>query len=81
MKALRNLLSLLLAVVLGSGIVYAQPLHLARTDIRDKVRASRMLAAGLDRTYDTTVKALTPAPKGYKVADIQVVYTEILPPG
>ena len=70
MKALRNLLSLLLAVVLGSGILYAQPLHLARTDIREKVRASRMLAAGLDRTYDTTVKALTPAPKGYKATYI-----------
>ncbi|MBR5704321.1 MAG: hypothetical protein IKX45_08740 [Bacteroidales bacterium] len=68
MKALRNLSSLLLAVVLGSGILYAQPP--VRTDIRERVRASRMLAAGLDRTYDTTAKALTPAPKGYKATYI-----------
>lgn len=70
MKALRTLISLLLAAVLGSGIVYAQVSPLAQTDIRERVGASRMLAAGLDRTYDTTAKSLTPAPKGYKATYI-----------
>ena len=68
MKTLRILASMLLAVVLGGGIVFGQTL--ARPDVRERVRASRMLAAGLDRTYDTTVKALTPAPKGYKATYI-----------
>ena len=70
MIALRRLIFLLLAVVLGSGIVFGQTQNLAQTSIREDVRASRLLAAGLDCTYDTTAKALTPAPRGYKATYI-----------
>ena len=43
----------------------AKPLY-PRENVREEVRADRMLAAGLDRTLDWGPKAATPAPKGYE---------------